>query len=124
MVENALRDFRLGGVDLPPAEKVRFKAIMQRLSELGSKFQQQLLDATQAWHKHVPEIEALRHEVYEAYVTRASELGPQAGQFDNQPVMAEILALRHEAARLIGFANYAEESLFSKMAPDVASVTG
>ena len=166
VVENALRDFRLGGVDLPPAEKVRFKAIMQRLSELGSKFQQQLLDATQAWHKHVPEIEALRgvpesglellaqaaaqreltgylitleqpsyltvmlhaedqalrHEVYEAYVTRASELGPQAGQFDNQPVMAEILALRHEAARLIGFANYAEESLFSKMAPDVASV--
>ena len=65
---------------------------------------------------------ALRREVYTAYATRASDQGPQAGRWDNAPIMEQILALRHEAAQLIGFANYAEESLATKMAPDVASV--
>src|SRR3546814_6132268 len=53
---------------------------------------------------------ALRREVYEAYVTRASDRGPQAGQFDNSALMEEILALRHEMAQLLGYANYAELS--------------
>ncbi|MDQ2696660.1 MAG: oligopeptidase A [Pseudomonadota bacterium] len=58
----------------------------------------------------------LRRELYEAYVTRASEQGPIAGRFDNTPLMERILALRHEAARLLGFADYAEYSLATKMA--------
>ncbi|MEW6984248.1 oligopeptidase A [Colwelliaceae bacterium 6471] len=58
----------------------------------------------------------LRAKLYRAYVTRASELGPNAGQFDNSPIMAELLALKHELAQLLGFNNYAEKSLATKMA--------
>lgn len=56
----------------------------------------------------------LREAVYRAYTTRASELGPAAQ--DNSPLMNEILALRHEKAQLLGFNNYAELSLATKMA--------
>lgn len=59
---------------------------------------------------------ALRAEMYEAYVTRASDSGPHAGRWDNTPVMAETLALRHEKANLLGFKHYAEYSLATKMA--------
>ena len=58
----------------------------------------------------------LRERVYTAYQTRASDQGPQAGQFDNAARIEQILALRHEAATLLGFANAAEESLATKMA--------
>ena len=58
----------------------------------------------------------LRRELYTAYVTRASDEGPHAGRWDNGPVMEKILALRHEAALLLGFDNYAERSLATKMA--------
>jgi oligopeptidase A len=59
---------------------------------------------------------ALRERVYWAYQTRASDQGPNAGKFDNGERIERILALRHEAARLLGFANAAEESLATKMA--------
>ncbi len=59
---------------------------------------------------------ALRERVYAAYQTRASEQGPHAGRFDNSARIDQIMALRHEAARLLGFANSAEESLATKMA--------
>lgn len=59
---------------------------------------------------------ALRREIYYAYSTRASEVGPNAGEFDNGPVMEQILALRHELAQLLGFENYAHYSLAPKMA--------
>ena len=65
---------------------------------------------------------ALRHDYYVAWTTRASDQGPNAGRYDNTPVMAEILKLRHEAARLLGFTSYAELSLATKMAPDPAAV--
>ena len=58
----------------------------------------------------------LREELYTAYVTRASEQGPQAGQWDNTGIMEQILALRHEAALLLEYSNYAERSLATKMA--------
>lgn len=160
VVDNALRDFHLAGVDLPPDKKARFKAISEELSLLASRFQQNLLDATHAWTKHVTdparlaglpesaralgwraaEREAvegwvftldlpsympvmsyavdreLRREMYEAYVTRASDRGPHAGRWDNSPVMEDILRLRHEMAGLLGFANYAQYSLARKMA--------
>jgi oligopeptidase A len=58
----------------------------------------------------------LRREFYEAWVTRASDRGPGAGRFDNGPVIAAILRLRHEAASLLGFRNFAELSLATKMA--------
>ncbi len=167
-LEHALRDFRLSGIDLPPVEQQRYAAIQARKSELGSKFSNQLLDATQAWTKHLtdeaalaglPESakaqlqaaaqakeldgwlvtlefpsyyavmtyaddRALREEVYAAYATRASEQGPNAGQFDNGPVMEELLDLRQELARLLGYANYAELSLATKMAESSDQVLG
>jgi len=167
VIENALRDFRLAGVDLPANKKARYKEIVQSLSSLSAKFDDHVLDATQAWKKHLIPAQALaglperalaqlqqnavaaghaegyllgldfpsyqavityakdrdlRRTVYEAYSTRASEQGPQAGQFDNGPVIEEILRLRHEAAQLLGFANFAEESMVTKMAPDVDTV--
>lgn len=64
----------------------------------------------------------LRRIMYEAFCTRASDQGPQAGQFDNSAIMAETLALRHELAQLLGFANYAELSLATKMAESPAQV--
>ncbi len=160
VIEHALRDFHLSGVDLPAEHKARYKAIMQSLAQLQSKFQENVLDATQAWKKHItdeaelaglPESakslarqtaerqglegwlltlefpsyqpvlsyadnRELRRELYEAYATRASEQGPNARQWDNSEAMESILALRYEAARLLGFADYTEYSLATKMA--------
>ncbi len=60
---------------------------------------------------------ALRATLYRAYVTRASlESAPEAQKFDNAPVMQEILALRQEEAKLLGFANFGELSIAPKMA--------
>ncbi len=64
----------------------------------------------------------LRETLYTAYVTRASELGPS--ERDNSPLMQALLALRQEAAQLLGHANYAEVSLVPKMARSTAEVNG
>ncbi|WOT05374.1 oligopeptidase A [Shewanella youngdeokensis] len=64
----------------------------------------------------------LREECYRAFVTRASDQGPNAGKFDNGPLMDEILALRHELANLLGFDSYADKSLATKMAETPAQV--
>ncbi len=64
----------------------------------------------------------LREEIYTAYCTRASDQGPTAGQWDNAPLIDEILALRHELALLLGFDNYAERSLATKMASNCDQV--
>lgn len=65
---------------------------------------------------------ALREELYRAYATRASDQGPNAGKWDNGPVMEEILALRHEFAQLLGFDSYADKSLATKMAQNPQQV--
>ena len=170
-VDNALRDFRLGGVALDGEQKKRFGAIQKRLSELSTQFSNNVLDATQAWFKHFTDAEALaglpesalaqaaqaaaqkqlsgyavtldfpsylavmmyadnrqlREEMYTAYVTRASADGKKAdgssaAQWDNSALITETLALRHELAQLLGFANYAERSLASKMAESTQQV--
>lgn len=165
-VDNALRDFRLAGVDLAAEQKARYGDIQARLSTLSNQFSNHVLDATQAWHKDitdpallagVPEsaletlkalAEAkgaegyritldfpsffpivsyadnreLREEVYTAFVTRASDQGPKAGQFDNAPILEETLALRQELARLLGFDTYADYSLVTKMADSPTQV--
>lgn len=161
-VDNELRDFVLGGVALEGEARERFNAIQQELSQLSTKFSNNLLDATKAYKKlltdpaevdglpntalglaaqqavqeghegatpekgpwlftldfpsYFPVIthsknRALREEMYRAYVTRAS-----SGELDNTPLINKILELKQEKARLLGFKNFAEVSLASKMA--------
>ncbi len=161
-VEHWLRDFRLGGVALEGAQAARFREISLALSQLSTDFEEALIDATQAWKKHVTDAAALsgipsdaqarfqaaansakqsgwligldypsyaavvtyaddrslREEMYTAYSTRASDQGPNAGQFDNGPKIEKMLALKLEAAQLLGFENAATESLATKMASD------
>ena len=64
----------------------------------------------------------LREEIYRAFATRASEIGPGAGKWDNTEIMTSILRLRAEKAQILGFRNYAEYSLETKMANDVMEV--
>ena len=64
----------------------------------------------------------LRREMYTAYMTRASDQGPTAGQWDNTPLIEEILQLRQELARLLGFTNYSELSIAPKMAQSTTQV--
>ena len=65
-----------------------------------------------------------RKEMYRAYVSRASELGPNAGEFDNTQIITDTLALRTELAQLLGFGNYSERSIATKMAQSTDQVIG
>jgi oligopeptidase A len=166
IIENALRDFRLHGAELDVAGKQRFRNIQQELSRLGSRFADNVLDATDAWElvlsderelAGLPEIaramgreaakradkpgyrftleapsytsfmtfadrRELREHMYEAYVTRASDVGPHAGRWDNSEIIVEILRRRREAAHLLGFGNYADYALQTRMVKQVEQV--
>ena len=65
----------------------------------------------------------LREEMYVAFVTRASDVGPNADEFDNAAIVQEILSARTEMAQLVGFENYAEYSIDPKMAGSADEVT-
>jgi len=164
IVDNAIRDFRLSGAELAPEKKKRFAGIQEELSRLGSKFSENLLDATNAFSLliedrerlggipddvlaaareaaekdkkagwkftlHAPsyfpvlqyaEDRALRETLYRESTTRASEFGRP--EWDNTPLIARIVELRREMARLLGYANFAEVSLVPKMAESPAQV--
>jgi len=64
----------------------------------------------------------LREEMYRAFATRASEQGPNAGKWDNTAIMEEILTLRVELAKLLGFERYTDRSLATKMAENPQQV--
>ncbi|HMN20489.1 MAG TPA: M3 family metallopeptidase [Ottowia sp.] len=67
---------------------------------------------------------SLRQLLYRAYVTRASDQAEgEARRYDNTAVMHQILALRREEARLLGYTNFGEVSLVPKMADSPAQVT-
>jgi oligopeptidase A len=68
------------------------------------------------------ESDVLRHAFYEAWTTRASDQGPNAGKWNNADVMEQILRKRYEAARILGFGNYAEYALATRMAHSVSEV--
>jgi oligopeptidase A len=59
IITNALRDFRLSGIDLDTDKQQRYKQISQELSRLSSKYEENLLDATNAWNKHITDPELL-----------------------------------------------------------------
>ncbi len=65
----------------------------------------------------------LRFEIYQAYNTRASDQGPNAGKWDNTEIIKQILSLRAELAQLLGFTTYADKSLATKMAETTTQVT-
>lgn len=74
-IDHAIRDFRLAGVDLPEQEKQRYKEISQALSLLTTKFEENLLDATNAWEKHITDSKDL-----EGLPQSALDMAKQAAQ--------------------------------------------
>lgn len=165
IINKEVRDFKLGGAELPSAQKARFKAISEQLSKLGSKFEENVLDNTndfkhlvtdkaalagipedalhaaaevakqqekEGWvftlhfPSYMPVLQyadnhALRETLYRAYATRASEFGK--ADWDNTGLIKDILKLKQEEAKLLGFNNYAELSLATKMADTPKQVT-
>jgi oligopeptidase A len=164
IIENELRDFRLGGAELPADKKARFKEIQEALSSLSAKFEENLLDTTNdfahfvaneaelagipedalqaareaaaadgkpGWKftlhfpSYMPVLQyadhrPLREKLYFAYATRASEFGNP--EWDNTGLIKQILELRAESAQLLGYRNYAEVSLTTKMAQTAPQV--
>ena len=164
-IDNELRDFVLGGAELEADRKARFKVLQEELSTLTSTFNDNVLDATNAfaffveseselaglpddvktvareaarkdgksgWKLtlHQPcygpvmqyaDFRPLRERLHRAYVTRASELGADQ-KWNNSAVITRILQLRAETASLLGYRNYAEVSLATKMAETPAEV--
>jgi oligopeptidase A len=166
IVENELRDFRLGGAELGPEQKAEFKQVREQLDKLSSRFSDNLLDATNAFAHYVTDpaeltgipddvLEAareaakqdgkdgwkftlqmpsylplmqyadnrtLRELMYRAYVTRAAEFGNP--EWDNTPIIGQILKLRQRLGQLLGFESFAHVSLEPKMAESPAQVLG
>ena len=165
VLDNELRDFRLGGAELAADKKARFKAIQEELATLTAAFNDNVLDATNAFAHFIDDenelagipddVKAvareaaakdgksgwkitlhqpcywpvmqytsnrgLRERLYRAYVTRASELGADE-KLNNSDAIKRILQLRAETASLLGYKNYAEVSLATKMAETPAEV--
>jgi len=163
-VENELRDFRLGGAELPPAQRERLRVLRERESQIATRFAENVLDSTGAFSlllddaqqlagipddvmeqyreaaradghagykltlhapSYLPALQyaqdrSLRERLYRAYTTRASEFGP--AEWDNTPLVLELLKLRREHAQLLGYRNFAELSLVPKMAQSVDEV--
>jgi oligopeptidase A len=162
-LDNAIRDFRLSGAELVGAAKQRYAELQDQQAELGQKFSEHVLDATDGFAYFATDAElagvpddirqaarsaaaadgregfkltlqapcyfpvmqhahtrSLRETLYRAYTTRASEFGP--ADLDNGALMRELLQLRQEEARLLGYANAAEQSLVPKMAESPAQV--
>ena len=161
--KNAIRNFVLGGAELKGTARERFARIQERMAELGQKFSENALDATDSFAYYAEESElggvpddvvkaaraaalaedkpgykltlkmpsylpvmqfahssGLRERLYRAYVTRASELGDP--KQDNTPLIQEILALRKEEAVLLGYANFGQVSVVTKMAKSADEV--
>jgi len=163
-IENELRDFRLGGAELPPDKRERLRQLRERESQVSTRFAENVLDATGAFAlflddarplagipedvleqyqeaaradgrsgykltlhapSYVPALQYandrdLRERLYRAYTTRAAEFGPS--EWDNTPLMLELLKLRREHAQLLGYRDFAELSLVPKMARSVDEV--
>jgi oligopeptidase A len=163
IIDNALRDFRLSGAELPDNKKIRFAEIQERQAALATKFSENVLDATNDYvlfiedetelsglpedvkrasraaaerddksgYKftlHFPSYfpvlqyadkRGLRETIYRANATKASDLGTvfsKCADWDNTQIIAELLKLRDEEAKLLGYRNFAEVSLVPKMA--------
>jgi oligopeptidase A len=164
IVDLALRDFRLGGVELEGEHRVRYAEISDQQAQASQKFSENVLDAVDRWALHVTDAArleglpesvrnearlaaeqsgkegwllnlkmpcylpvmqyardgSLRHEMYRGYATIASEQGDPA--LDNSPLIEQLLALRAEEARLLGYTSFAELRLETRMADTAGQV--
>ena len=167
IIDNAIRDFRLGGAELPEAQKKRFAEIQEQQAKLSTRFSENVLDATNAYELlvddeaqlkglpddvkqaaranaekegksgwrftlHFPSYfpilqyaddRELRETIYRANATKASELGTNP-EWDNTQNITDILKLRDEEAKILGYKNFAEVSLVPKMATSPEQVIG
>ena len=165
IIDNAVRDFRLGGAELRDDQKPRFAEIQEQQAALSTRFSENVLDATNAYELivddearlaglpddakqmarasadnegkagwrftlHFPSYfpvlqyaddRSLRETIYRANATKASELGAKP-EWDNTQNIIDILKLRDEEAKLLGYQNFAEVSLVPKMASSPAQV--
>jgi len=166
IIENVLREFKLGGAELNEKDKKKFKVIQEKLAKLSTQFEENILDATNEFSIFVNDLDELRgipeenikkalaeakedkkegykftlhfpsylpvmqyadnrilrEKLYHAYATRASELA--SPKFDNTKLIEEILELRYESSKLLGFKNFTEMSLIKKMAKSSEEVIG
>ena len=166
VIQNALRDFHLSGVDLSVDQKKILSEKQKNLSKLTSQYSDNILDTTKAWTKQVTDEavlsglpartlaaarkkaeekqlegwvltldfpcydsvmryahnRSLRECFYKAYSTRGSTQGDHNPDFDNTAIMQTILEERQALAELLGFKNYADYSLSTKMADSTDEV--
>lgn len=169
IIRHAVRDFKLAGVALPKNKQRIYAELRQKLSQLQTQFEQNVLDSTDNWHYDILEQEAenllsgiperakaeakqrasladiqgyrfgldypsyssvmmfadnrdLREYFYQAYNTKASDVGPNAGKWDNSQILSDIVKTRQTLAQLLGFKDYAHYSLATKMAHDPKQV--
>ncbi len=154
VIELALRDFKLSGVELQGQARTRYAEVSDQQSQVSQKFADNVLDATDAWSLVIDDIKRLdgvpedviaslkeadaprwtlnlkmpcylpvmqyahdrdlRHTLYKAYATRASEQG--AHEFDNSTLIEQALSLRAEESTLLGFKHFADLRLQTRMA--------
>ncbi len=159
ILKHNIRDFKLSGVHLNNEQKTEYKALSQELASLTTQFQENIMDATDAFSIHITDSDRLsgipdyalavanstaqakslqgavftlqlpsyiavmqyaddrelRQQMHYAFATRASDVGPHAGQFDNSQILFDILCKRKQLSELLGFSDYAEYSLATKM---------
>ncbi len=166
IVDLALRDFRLSGVELEGAARETYARNAEQQAQASQKFSENVLDATDQWSLLLPDPARLagvpadvvaaarqaaqadgtegwkltlhmpcylpimqhahdrdlRHDMYRAYATRASEQGD--ARYDNSAQIEALLALRAEQARLLGYDDFAGVRLETRMADDAGQVLG
>lgn len=164
IIDLALRDFRLGGVELQGEQRERYADISDKQAQASQKFSENVLDAIDQWSLqlndearlaglpddvrqaaqeaaradgqegwklvlkmpcYIPVMQyaqdrELRHDMYRAYSTIASEQGPS--ELDNSALIEQLLALRAEEAALLGYGSYADLRLETRMADSADQV--
>ncbi|MBT4709784.1 MAG: M3 family metallopeptidase [Flavobacteriaceae bacterium] len=160
LISDTLIGFKLSGVHLGAKERKLFRDCQEKLANFESKFEQNILDSTNAWTKNfktknslsglpnnaleiASEVassrgqtgytltldqpsymaimmfannQQLRKTFYLAYMSRASNKFPISSGWDNTKLIEQILSLRQTMSKILGYKNYAEYSLETKMA--------
>ena len=136
LLEEQYKGFVRGGANVPAVEQERFRKINEQIASLTLRFEQNVLKATNAYEKTLPDgnkvtldiptwepfmqsctDRGLREEVWQAYATRC-----QGGEFDNTAIIDSIVGLRLERANILGFPTHADWVLDDCLAKTPANV--